>query len=352
MANKHMPHRSIRINKRRLIGALCAAVLIGCTPNYAGEKIMTELTKTMRPVCVGRFVVEIPTAASIKGWDQKVDMSKIETVFPPALNKMAFENKVAQRETLLKTSPHETDGVLFKNKIQLTPESDLFVYRENESNRRIFELEAWLWRPTLEMKFHAGISDRNLASGIERITKVVKSFTPLPTSDTTHLPAGLCIEKGIITGSHFRAEEVAIAGRIDAYPGAGFSFSTRTAGKPHEGPTMIQRIDRSFGLGDWIGKEATAATKFLRKGKRSLNGQQGEELVAVFTKNGEMHMQADAEFYPEPNTLDKPSIKVSLGDQTHDDNTHARYPKNLTQEEFLALWDALLNGIKLRPGAI
>lgn len=347
-----MPHRSIHINKWRLIGALCAVALGGCTSNHAGEKNMIELTKTMQPVCVGRFVVEIPTAARVHGWDQKVDDVKIETISPPAKNQIAFENKVAQRERDLKVSPHKTEGVLFKNKIRLTPESELLVYREDQHDTFGYELETLYWRPALEMKFHTEASNKYLAEWVDDITKVVKSFTPLSTSDITRLPPGLCIEKGIITGSHFRAEEVAISGRIDGYPGVRFSISTQTASKPYDDLTLIQRNARSFGLGDWMAKEMTAATKFLRKGKRSLNGQKGEELVAVIILNGETSLEANAEFYPDPNTLDKPSIEISLSDQTHDDNTHAPYPKTLTQEEFLALWDALLNGIKLRPGAI
>ena len=349
-------HRLIQHSRRHFFGALFAAALGGCTlfstPINAGGKNMTELTKNMQAVCVGRFVFEIPSVARIKGWTQNVDDTKIETISRPAMNKTAFENKIAQRVTLLKTSPHKTDGILFKDKIQLTPDSLLFVYRENESNRRIFELEAWFWRPALEMKFHAGISNEDLVEGIDDISKVVKSFSPVPISDMTRLPPGLCIETGVITGSVPRGEAVAVSGRIDQYPGVTFSFSTQTQSKPHEDPTMIDRIARSFGLGDRLGKEISASTTFLRKGKRSLNGQKGEEIVAVITINGETSMKANAEFYTEPKTLDKPTIEISLSDQTHDDNTHKPYPKNLTQEEFLALWDALLNGIKLRPGAL
>jgi hypothetical protein len=313
---------------------------------------MTELTKNMQPVCVGRFVVEIPSVARIKGWTQKVDDTKIETISPPSLNKLAFDNKITKRETLLKNSPHETDGVLFKNKIQLSPDSNLLVYRESQSDRRMYQLDASFWRPTLEVKFYTETTNKYFTEGIDQISKVVKSFTPTPTSDISHLPPGLCIEQGIITGSTFRAEEVAVSGRIDEYPGLGFSFYTQTYGRPHEGKTMLERIGFSFGLGDWIGKTASASTKFLRKGKRELNGQKGEEMVAVITYNGETSFEANAEFYPDANTLNKPMIKVSLGDQTHDDNTHQPFNKNLTQEEFLALWDALLNSIKLRPGAI
>jgi hypothetical protein len=246
-------------------------------------------------------------------------------------------------------SPHDTDGVLFKNRLHLSPDSELLVYREVKSDRRMFQLDALYWHPSFEYLFHSETTNKYLVEDIDGITKVVKSFVPMPTTDLLSLPPGLCIEHGVITGSEYRGESVAISGRIDEFPGAGFSFSTESTTQPPEEPRMIARIERSFGMGDAIGKEATASTGFLRKSKRKLNGQEGEEIVAVMTIDGETSYEANAEFYGEPNSLDKPDIAISLSDQTHDDNTHKPYGKNLTEKEFLALWDALLNGIKPRP---
>ena len=59
--------------------------------------------------------------------------------------------------------------------------------------------------------------------------------------------------------------------------------------------------------------------------------------------------EANAEFYGEPNSLDKPNIKVSLSDQDCDDNTHLPYNKIVSEKEFLALWDTMLSSIKPHP---
>jgi|GEM_PF-5414410 hypothetical protein len=347
------PTFSTVFNRTNLLSALLAVALCGCdlfvTPVNTGEIIMSELTKTMRPVCVGRLVVEIPAVAKINGWSQKVDYTKIESITPPSPNRKSFDAKIAQREKQLKTSPHETDGVLLKNKTQLSPDSFLFVYREDSSDTYLYQLDAFFWRPSFEYKFHARTADEHLAEGIDGISKLVKSFIPMPTTDLLSLPPGLCIEHGVLTGNEFRGESVTIGGLIEEYPGVYFSFSTESTSQPPEEPRMIARIERSFGMGDKVGKEMTAATKFLRKRKRQLNGQEGEELVMLATIDGVTHMSADAEFYGEPNSLDKPDFKVSLSDQSHDDNTHLPYNKILTEKEFLALWDTMLNGIKPRP---
>ncbi|MBU1424451.1 MAG: hypothetical protein KKH12_10350 [Gammaproteobacteria bacterium] len=341
-------------NRKHLFPALLAIALCACnlyaTPIHTGEKIMSELTTTMQPICFGRLVIEIPSMAKIEGgWDQTIDGTKIVSLDTPSPNRKSFDTKVAQRERQLKLSPHDTDGVLFKKGIRLTPDSELFVYRKDKSDNLIYQLDTMFWRPKYEYMFHSRTADEYLAEDIDGMSQLVKSFIPMPTTDLMSIPPGLCIEHGVLSGSNFRGESVALAGLINEYPGVAFSFQTESTSKPPEEPRMIARIERSFGMGDNIGKEITAATKFLRKGKRTLNGQPGEEIVAVMTIDGETSIEANAEFYGEPNSLDKPDIYVSLSDQTHDDNTHKPYSKNLTEKEFLALWDALLNGIKPRP---
>ena len=341
--------------KRCLAIALLATTLCGCelfaAPINQGKNNMTELTKTMKPVCVGRLVIEIPEVAYIKGWDQKIDDTNIESISPPSLNKKTFDAKVNHREMILKTSPHDTDGVLLKSKIQLSPNSVLFAYRKDKTDRTLYQFDVLFWQPKVEYRFYSDATNKYFDVGIEETSWVARSFIAMPTTDLATLPPGLCIEHGVITGAdnEFRSEHVAVSGRIDAYPGLTFSFSTESASQPSDDLTMIQRIDRSLGMGDAMGKEVSAATRFIRKGKRKLNGQDGEEMVLVATINGITHMEAKAEFYAEPKVLDKPIIEVSLSDQTHDNNTHQPFNKNLTEKEFLAMWDAMLNGIKPRP---
>jgi hypothetical protein len=51
--------------------------------------------------------------------------------------------------------------------------------------------------------FHTRTTDKYFDAGMARISKVVKSFVPMPTTDFMSLPPGLCIEHGVVTGSEF-----------------------------------------------------------------------------------------------------------------------------------------------------
>ncbi|MBU1424454.1 MAG: hypothetical protein KKH12_10365 [Gammaproteobacteria bacterium] len=346
---KLLPNRK-HLFQALLIVTLCGNNLHAATIN-TGDKNMNDLTKSMQPVCFGRLVIEVPTVSKIKGWEHEVDRTKIKTVDHHSPNRKSFDTKIAQQERQLRSSPHNTEGVLFKNRIRLTPDSELLVYREDRYDHFLYQLDAPFWQPTFEYLFHAETTDKYFDAGIARITKVVKNFIPTPsvTTDLLSLPPGLCIEHGVVTGNEFRGESVAIGGLIEEYPGLFFSFSTQSTDQGPEEPRMIERIERSFGMGDKMGNEITAATRFIRKGRRKLNGLDGQEIIAVMTLDGITSYEANAEFYGEPNSLDKPNINVSLSDQTHDDNTHKPYNKNLTEKEFITLWDTLLNGIKPRP---
>lgn len=177
--NAHRRPKPTRHIGGRFISALFAAALGSCalisTPINAGEKNMTELTKNMQPVCVGRFVFEIPKVARINGWGQNVDDTKIEMIVPPSANKSIFDATIAQRVTLLKTSPSKTDGYIFKDKTQLTPDSYLLASYVNVSRYKsdgfLYKLDAFFWRPTLEVRFHTGTTDEYLETGIARILR-------------------------------------------------------------------------------------------------------------------------------------------------------------------------------------
>lgn len=342
--------------KKYAVASLLLGLLCGCqiytTPVKTGEKIMSELTKTMQPLCVGRYNIEIPRVARIDGWSQELDSTKIETISPPSLTQKIFNAKVVQFETRLKTSPHDTEGTLLKNKLIPTANSVLFAYRKDKQEQNLIKLDALYWHPTFEYFFKSKTTNKFHDAGIARVSKVVKSFVPKTEPEQVNLPPGLCVENGVFIGSEFRGESVSINGSIDDYPGYAFLFSTQSTDKKHEEPGLISRITASLSMGDSIGNEVSAATRFIRKGKRSLNGQPGEELVAIGTIEGKTYYEANAEFYGEPYTLEKPDLTISMSHQTHDENTHEPYKKTLTEKEFMALWDSLLNGIRPRTSSL
>ena len=314
----------------------------------------SELTQNMQPICVGRLILEIPAVANINNWQHEVDFIKIISITPPSPSQKSFDAKVNLLETKLKNSPHKTESVRLKTKIQLSPQQVLFVYRENDIVSNMYELEGLSWHPNLEYQFKDSTTNKYLDVSIAGISKLLKSFTAVPNMDSTNTPAGFCLENGVLTDTDkdFRGEDITIKGDAKSYPGLEFEFSASSTNKKFDDKTLLQRHESSYGLGDAMAQIMIGGTKYLRKGKRTLNGQSGEELAAVIKVDGETSMHANAEFYGEPNVLDKPMITLSMNYDPSEDDTQQEKKKTLTEKEFLALWDALLNSIRPRTNSL
>ena len=158
---------------------------------------MSELTKTMQPVCVGRFNIEIPTVANIDSWRQEVNYIEIKSISPPSPNRNVFDAKVRQLETKLKTSQHKTDGVRLKTKTQISPESVLFVYREDAKDITGYQLDSLFWKPGVEYRFSTSSTNEDLPELTGDISKVTKSFIAMTNIDLLKGPPGFCIENGV-----------------------------------------------------------------------------------------------------------------------------------------------------------
>lgn len=352
-----MPHRPLR-TIRPLLTVLLVMLLSACntfeTPVHTGKKIMSELTKTMRPICVGRLIFEIPTVAKIDKWSHEVDYIKINSITPPSLNQKAFEAKVSQLETKLKNSPHKTEGMRLKTKTQFSTERVLFVSREDNSDTSGYSVEALFWHPNVEYQFEKSTANENLDKVVARISSQIKSFVAIPAMDPANAPPGFCLENGVLAGTStdYRSEDISLEAYIIDYPGLKIEFSASSTNRKYEDKTLLERHGASYGLGDVMAQIMIGGTKYLRKGKRTLNGQAGEELAAVIKLDGETSMHANAEFYGEPNVLEKPIIRLSMNYDLSEDNAQQVNKKTLTEKEFLALWDSLLNGIRPRTNSL
>ena len=314
----------------------------------------SELTQNMQPICVGRLILEIPTVANIDNWQYEVDFIKINSIKPPSLSQKAFEAKVSQQETKLKNSPHKTEGMRLKTKKQLSADQVIFVSREDNSDTSGYTVEALYWHPNIEYQFKDSTTNKYLDETTNIISKLIMSFVAMPTMDPTKATPGFCLENGVLasTSTDYRSEDISIKGGINAYPGLEFGFSASSTNKKFDDRTLLERHESSYGLGDAMAQSMIGGTKYLRKGKRTLNGQSGEELAAVIKLDGETSMHANAEFYGEPNVLDKPMIRLSLDYDPSEENTQQITKKTLTEKEFLALWDALLNSIRPRTNSL
>jgi len=156
---------------------------------------------------------------------------------------------------------------------------------------------------------------------------------------------GFCIERGLITGTHEKREHSGFGWSLKGHPDVRFSVSIRN----NVGTIDPGVLDRE----DAINKEWGAIASHIstvRKQRFEIAGMPAQEWSTSATeKNGVISYDFLAEIPGKATGFDAPSIELSMrvGRQGKD----SFLPASLTEGEAIALWDAVIKTLRLRPGA-
>ena len=167
--------------------------------------------------------------------------------------------------------------------------------------------------------------------------------------------AGYCFDGGFIESDKGKAKEWASAyfTRPDTPGSAIFGVEMRPRLKSDD--KLLDRVPTIIRM---LANLATH-TRTLRSGDRSVAGMPGEELLIRIKVNGVTAYNFIWEYQGRnddsggPISLTHPNTRIELrvgGAKTGENATSET--SVLTEQETLALWEALLAGFKLRPGAV
>jgi hypothetical protein len=311
---------------------------------YAKEPQMSD-TKTY---CIGRYLVDLPADAQINGQTYDYKYGRIESN-AAGESEGAFAKEMVEREAQLKAGKQRKGYALTK-------------VRRSGSSIAIFQLsQQLLMGPSVGFEAHRW--DNGRAFILEQTGTIPAEYeTVLADVQTNLLPnlhgrklhdvpaqPGFCLKDGFIAndGTTSQFEDAAISFKFAQWPGVLVSIETMTVTKLGE-PTLLQRIDGS-NLRDTF-KDLVNQIRVLRRGQRTINGRGGEEvLVTVPTDEGyRLHQfQWEAQGTEIGNGL-KPTITVEFeSGMTRENGVPAR--PRLTDEQAIALFDAVANSVRLRP---
>lgn len=356
MAAAHAPREAAVNPRRKVMKHFFFAVsltLVWMSCQADGRSMdpprIDKLFEKTKPVCFGRFVMDVPMAAQVVPGPQAFGPS-IESL-PNDVKSLARRAKVKRDEVLAKASTRER--------------SELASFSEGPTKG------SWLvsyWKSANAKTFLLQNFDGFLAAGPhgfvypdetgdhETPEDVLKDITYVATHLRARDPAevpqepGVCLDVGFIADDTGKFQEIfGIGLRFPELPDASFSISTNKDAQ--QGDSFEARRSEARRAALMVPELATAFAKIktLREGK--LRVQQGHGSEALFSRPlddapGRWH-EFQFEYAGKRFDHHNPSWDAALFTGVARDQAGS-VASGLSDDEAIALWDRLMGSVRLR----
>jgi len=318
--------------------------------------MVSPLLDDLRPWCIGRFVFDRPAASEISNQRYEYRGNKLETQHNVPHD--VYMATVAERETYLRTKARvdpgngskEVNHAWLEKAFSPLSDSRVFVFQMAIAKYVAlpFDAEGYVYKANTLFHAVGGIGSSAFDDVEEIYGDTVRRITA---RDNWSVPteAGFCFDGGIITGSSMYTEEV----------------SQSFALLPGRPALLVIQMRDSVSADQ---KESLAKTlpelraqlirlpghfRILRHGKRKIAEEDAEEILFEL-KEGDI---TSYQFYllapGDPSTLAKPhtAIQLLLG-ASSPDLTPDQATSPVDEAGALQVWEAILNSLRLRPGAV
>ncbi|WP_454726766.1 MULTISPECIES: T6SS immunity protein Tli4 family protein [Cupriavidus] len=328
--------------------AFCLAVLIGsagCTSLNPISRSTAMDKSGWITHCFGRFLIDLPPQAQTNAgyylWGVNVEQLDETPV--------SLAARVDQRERTLKAQRRQgTQASLFLRRIPLGNDGVGLLAWKSEYSKGMYSLDTYVVaKPTWRAYRRQGeVSTDREQQGIEIATSLARD---LRSREPNEIPteAGFCIDGGYLAGDAFQSERFDVGITFPDHPGAHFSFSSST------GAEQDRLLDRVGGFLTGAAK-LVAGIETLRKGQRNLGPIPAEEFLVAGSDKGQRVYTFAWESQGKDDSLAEPNLTARLGvlERSPDSQGKPPPPAFKSDQDALALWDAIVGTIRLRPGAV
>jgi hypothetical protein len=342
--------------KHPLVGflaALAAAVLanwwsVGMVRDSLEIGKVARMTETMKTVCVGRFLIDVPAEARVlfrgaflSGWDIATYSAETDE---------QFSERLAGREAELRLEKNQRDGASLEKAIPVDRDGvrgKIFVFGRTwahgfEYGKRVESTlaatNAYVRMDGTSVDLTATRGDRNLAE----LAKIVTQIKPLKEGEVPAEP-GFCFGRAMIKDPLLASqnERVTMFLNLKNHPDFGIAFDTMAGLKPDK--SLLVRNDE-------IKQEFELHVHTLKRGARSIGGIPGEELVERFSEqNGTIGHNCEWESLSKQGDVFRPelSLEITTGHSLRPGGQPVE--SSLSDAGVLALWDKISSSIRVRP---
>jgi hypothetical protein len=318
--------------RRQLLRASLACSLLpltACDRSVAGlpkEKITQKYP--MKTYAVGRFLIDLPDAAKEVSMSQRYIGMKVKWI---DASKAQFASVLKQKRLSL-SGMHRNEPILLKDEAGSDEDTHFFLFKQLSPESGLLEVDAYRYAAQLNGYhfFSSQVDPQRSDEALPYARKVLSAVqSRLVTPATTE--RGACFDHAFVTGSNAQnGEEAAILASFD---NVSMSFFTQAIDSV-SGIPLMQRAERASEFPD---------VKILRKTKREIAGLYGGEFSFKDVPQASSSYSFNWEYDGQPNSVAAPKMRAGL---------ETMGSTSLPQDELLGLWDAVLESIRVRPGAV
>ena len=331
--------------------------------------MLDELLSHSRPMCVGRYVFDLPEAFRQGGSTVFINKNRIEMKPMPLPE---FEQRIRLREQELAATKtiNAVDEPYLKGTHPLSEGAKGIIFQRNSD-----DLVSDMFRVLEGYVYHNGVAFKtmlcaentdtarydctrkkfptNINAKLSELHNLlgrlrgVREGEPMPEGPALCFAHGYLLGDSLsVTGDIEGAEEVSTAFWIADYPRMGFTLTTNS---------YMQDDDSLLGRMNGISMTKLllrfgAGVKTLSKGPRTIQGAKAEELLVY---NGSYSEEKEYNYlmyiHKQSGSNQAPVLEVELNYGPIGDGTEA---DELTEPQLRAIWYQLTDSIRIRPGAI
>lgn len=374
--------RFLSMRQHSGLAMLLVALLTACQPKAISmtpeeTQRVEAITADMTTRCVGRYLIDMPQSFVLNSESTTV-IEGVKVAVRP-MDRQLFELTLAGRlaeleGTKFRGSLREFPFIRARNPLP-SPFIGVLIDRARSINegRLGRTLEALGWKDGYEIKAHINAIDNTFPEDAndsiakqlgndtpEKLAHLLKVYELVSGRKDTEIPSvpGLCIPNGFVVGADREGQDTDAVYHLADAPDVWFGFGSSDAIK--EDSTLLQRSPSAEKA---MAKEDA---KLLRKGTRTIHGQEYEEVLMGNTLEqdgirGSMFMMYGNELRSDPlqpfvdlgfrngNRIPVPELTMAEKDKLRLNEILTK--ATLTDSEAVAIWDKVSATLRPRPGA-
>lgn len=321
------------------------------------KRKMSELTRNLKPQCVGRYVIDIPGDALILG-GATVQGVKIES---KSMSREAFRQDIAHRGDELRQSRSIDEyPLLYEDREIEGSDTHIFISRSTGSSPADREIEAYKWDRGYRIKLYIGGSDflhpdqttlpsikalsvKNDVPGKTRLVFDLAKRLRGRADETVPSEPGLCFLGAFLPGQagdhEYAWAQFVLASNRDV------SIGMDSNSTDHTSDTLLQRANET-------NRDLEVLSgRTIRKGTVALQGMNAEEWL--FTGKNDLGIQG-TKCLLEANAITSgahsPLLTLDLDSGSPNAFMRERIQAaSMSESEAVALWDVISRTLRPRP---